>query len=158
VSELSDPPHILVLTNYDNDRYEDADPDLWDFAEIVCPHEPSSLMPCATWVFCGCRYNHDEITDPDWGGGQGPCPKSAIGTHTYLEGIPHIPSSECWPVQHADGVTESAFELFLPLGKYTVFPTSVDGSLCLDLYYWVPTEGEVNDNKGGIYSNPGSSD
>lgn len=110
-------PHILTLANGDG---EDAH--IWDYAELTCPHHPpTTLMPCAVWVDCGCSA---KITNQNWPTGDGPCPRSATGQHHYIDGEPSRPHAECFAEQWSGSAEfcDAAFELNLPPGRYRVRP------------------------------------
>lgn len=104
-------PHTLTLTTADGTPYDGEGVDRWDHAELACPYNPpTELMPCATWDPCRC----EPVTD--MGTGTGPYPRSATGTHRYIEGEPTRPVAECFAVAWESEVVERAFELRLAPG------------------------------------------
>lgn len=135
---MTQAPHILTLTAYEEDP---ECPGLWDDAELTCPFDPPIAgMPCAVHEPCGCDVKLSELWDIDSDRGAGPCPHSETGVHYYIEGEPNRPLPSCWAVHHAEGLSDAAWELDIPLGSYAVIPTSVDGCLQLELVDWESAE------------------
>lgn len=135
-------PHILTLSL----RYDEFDPEMplhADDGSLTCPYDLSPLMPCATWEPCGCPVKASEITDEDWGTGEGPCKKSATGEHRYVEGEPNLPIAECWARTWEQELVEDAqFRPWGP-GRYTVAILWNGDCPEMELWPWVPTATEA---------------
>lgn len=126
-----DAPHRLKLTLH-HDEFDPDTPLWWDTAELICPHRPQTeTMTCAVMNLCGCPANPDEMDDNDHG--DGPCPASVTGRHTYWEGEPYRPVAECWATEHADNLEDAATTLGVGPGEYDVEVRCVEGCLELEL-------------------------
>lgn len=118
-------PHTLTLSTWGGEPYDDEDAHRWDHADIECPHQPATeAMPCAMWEPCGCPPDTTEapLDDGGDGDGRGPCSKSAIGQHRYIEGEPNRPVASCFVLGWETEIAERAFELGLMPGTHPVRP------------------------------------
>lgn len=122
-------PHTLTLALVD-EPFDPAAPLAWNTATLTCPHQPPTTdMDCATLDRCGCPENPAESYN-----GEGPCPNSPTGRHTYLpdwDDDPACPQPRCWAATH-DHLQDSAQDLDAGPGTYKVWPACEDfGQLTL---------------------------
>jgi hypothetical protein len=118
-------PHVLTLSTYDGQSYDGEDFGYWDDHDITCPHHPpTATMACAAWEPCGCDQgtlgeldHHEDLHQGSW-----PCRTSPTGQHRYVEGEPNRPVGRCWAREWDREISDAAFGMRLPAGKYLIRP------------------------------------
>jgi hypothetical protein len=124
--------HVLVISideemvktaEEDGEVVDPTDREFWQI-DIRCEVDRSDFSrSCMTWWECSCKLTEEQrgaMLDE----GDGPCPSSPTGRHSYVSGlgIAH-PSRDCW-AQVCDGSSDAAYDLAdthrLEPGEYRV--------------------------------------